>query len=329
VEHPVTEEITGQDLVEWQLRVASGEPLPKRQEELAIRGHAVEARLYAEDPTTGFLPSTGRLDHFQLEEEGVRIDTGVEEGDRISPFYDPMIAKLIVHADRRGEALAWLAQVLDGVEIWPVKTNAAFLAEAVSHPEFIAGQVDTGFIPRHLDTLVPAAEPDDGIWRLAAAGMAETSFSSGEERGPWGDLPGFRFNAPEDERVAISHRGQTRVIDRGVSGDMAAGSATWADKLVVFYQGQAFGFDWPGSGGGGGGSASDGSLLSPMPGRVLGVDVRQGDTVVAGQKLLTLEAMKMEHSLAAPFDGHVAELNAAEGAQVTEGTLLVRIESAA
>jgi 3-methylcrotonyl-CoA carboxylase alpha subunit len=326
VEHPVTEEITGVDLVEWQLRVASGERLPRRQEELSINGWAVEARLYAEDPATGFLPSIGRLDHFQFDDEGVRIDTGVEEGDRISPFYDPMIAKLIVHADGRGAALAGLARVLDRAEVWPVKTNAAFLAEAVSHPQFIAGQVDTGFIPRHIDTLVPAAEPDEGIWRLAAAALAETSYGPGDEAGPWGDLPGFRLNAPEDERVAISHRGQTRVVDRAVPGDMAAGSATWADKLVVFCQGQAFGFDWPGSGGGGGGSASDGSLLSPMPGRVLGVDVRQGDLVVAGQKLLTLEAMKMEHSLTAPFDGIVAELNAVEGGQVTEGTVLARVE---
>jgi 3-methylcrotonyl-CoA carboxylase alpha subunit len=326
VEHPVTEEITGQDLVEWQLRVASGEKLPLAQEQLAIRGHAVEARLYAEDPATGFLPSTGRLDHFVIESRDARVDTGVEEGDRISPFYDPMIAKLIVHAGDRGEALAGLARVLDGIEVWPVRTNAGFLAEAVSHPEFMAGSVDTGFIPRHIDSLVPPAEPDESIWRLAAAAMAETQFGSADGAGPWGELAGFRLNGSDDSRVPLSHRGETRVIDRGLPGDMAAGAATWADKLVVFYQGQAFGFDWPGTGGSIGGSASDGSLLSPMPGRVIGVDVRQGDTVAAGQKLLTLEAMKMEHSLTAPFDGIVAELNAAEGAQVTEGTLLVRVE---
>jgi 3-methylcrotonyl-CoA carboxylase alpha subunit len=329
VEHPVTEEITGQDLVEWQLRVASGEPLPKRQEELSIRGHAVEARLYAEDPSTGFLPSTGRLDHFVLDET-VRIDTGVEEGDRISPHYDPMIAKIIVHAEARGKALAELARVLDDVEIWPVRTNAAFLAEAVCHDEFVAGSVDTGFIPRHIDSLVPPAEPDDAIWRLAAAAMAGTEFSEGgRENDPWQALEGFRLNGPEDLRVAISYRGETRVVDRAVPADMAAGSATYADKLVVFYQGRAFGFDWPGEGGAAGsGAASDGVLLSPMPGRVIAVEVREGDKVTKGQRLVTLEAMKMEHSLTAPFDGVVAELGAAAGAQVSEGDALVLVEKA-
>src|SRR6478672_6263828 len=135
VEHPVTEEITGQDLVEWQLRVASGEPLPLRQEELSIRGHAMEARLYAEDPAHEFLPSTGRLEHFVLGEEG-RIETGVEEGDAISPFYDPMIAKLIASGEDREDTLAELAAILDGVEVWPVRTNAGFLFNALTHPEF-------------------------------------------------------------------------------------------------------------------------------------------------------------------------------------------------
>ena len=130
VEHPVTEEITGQDLVEWQLRVASGEPLPKTQDELSINGHAIEARLYAEDPAKGFLPSVGRLDHFDLGDEG-RIETGVEEGDAISPFYDPMIAKLIASGESRDEAIDELAAMLDGVEVWPVRTNAAFLFNAL------------------------------------------------------------------------------------------------------------------------------------------------------------------------------------------------------
>jgi 3-methylcrotonyl-CoA carboxylase alpha subunit len=327
VEHPVTEEITGQDLVEWQLRVASGEKLPLRQEELRISGHAVEARLYAEDPSTGFLPSTGRLDHFVLD-KAVRIDTGVEEGDRISPHYDPMIAKIIAHSDDRAQALIDLARVLDDVEIWPVRTNATFLAEAVCHPEFIAGSVDTGFIPRHIDSLVAPAEPEDEIWRLAAAAMAATEFGeAAREYDPWHGLEGFRLNAPEDLRVAISYRGETRVIDGAFREPMAAGSSTYADKLVVFYQGRAFGFDWPGEAGAGtGGAASDGALLSPMPGRVIAVEVRQGDRVAKGQKLLTLEAMKMEHSLTAPFEGVVAELNAVEGGQVSEGTLLVRVE---
>jgi 3-methylcrotonyl-CoA carboxylase alpha subunit len=326
VEHPVTEEITGQDLVEWQLRVASGEELPKRQEELSINGWAMEARLYAEDPTTGFLPSTGTLDHFELSDH-VRIDTGVEQGSVISPFYDPMIAKVIATGATRGEAIAALTEALDETEIWPVKTNAAFLAEAASHPEFAGGDVDTGFIPRHLDALVPPAAPDASIWRLAAAAMASSSFSDHDEQGPWSEMEGFRLNREDDLRVALSHSGETRLVDRAVPADMAAGSATWLDKLVVFYQGQAFGFDWPGRGGSaGGGAAGDGALISPMPGKIIAVEVRRGDVVAKGQKLLTLEAMKMEHSLVAPFDGVVAELSAVTGGQVSEGTLLARIE---
>src|SRR6187399_1986747 len=147
VEHPVTEEITGQDLVEWQLRVASGEKLPLKQGELFIDGHAIEARLYAEDPARGFLPSVGRLEHFDLGEDG-RIETGVEEGDAISPFYDPMIAKLVAHGDDRAEAIGELAAILDEVEVWPVHTNAGFLFNALLQPEFGASEIDTGFIER-------------------------------------------------------------------------------------------------------------------------------------------------------------------------------------
>src|SRR5207342_2877608 len=159
VEHPVTEEITGQDLVEWQLRVASGEPLPKRQDELGINGHAIEARLYAEDPAKGFLPSVGTLEHFDLGEDG-RIETGVEEGDAISPFYDPMIAKLVARGDTREEAIGELASILDEAAVWPVKTNAGFLFNALLDEDFSDARIDTGFIERKLDQLVPNADPD-------------------------------------------------------------------------------------------------------------------------------------------------------------------------
>src|SRR5262249_40694780 len=162
VEHPVTEEITGQDLVEWQLRVASGEKLPKTQDELSITGHAIEARLYAEDPVKGFLPSVGRLEHFNLGEDG-RIETGVEEGDTISPFYDPMIAKLIASGEDRDEAIDGLAAIFDGIEVWPVKTNAGFLFNALTHPDFGAEKISTGFIEQHLAELVPDAEADGTI----------------------------------------------------------------------------------------------------------------------------------------------------------------------
>jgi 3-methylcrotonyl-CoA carboxylase alpha subunit len=324
VEHPVTEEITGQDLVEWQLRVASGEPLPLRQDELRIRGHAMEARLYAEDPAHEFLPSTGRLDHFVLGGR-IRIDTGVEEADRISPYYDPMIAKLIAYAPTRGEAIARLVDVLEGVEVWPVKTNAAFLARAAADTDFGAGEVDTGFIPAKIGELVPDPAPPEGVWSLAAAAMLASDFGGGEQADPWRALQGFRANADPDERVAVRHGGETRLVAPGAPAEGAA--TAQGETMLVFAGGQAYAFTLPGAGGGAaGGSASDGAMVSPMPGRVISVDVRQGDKVAKGQKLLTLEAMKMEHSLVAPFDGVVAEFNAREGEQVSEGTLLVRVE---
>src|SRR3954471_7924810 len=158
VEHPVTEEITSQDLVEWQLRVASGEKLPKTQEELTITGHAIEARLYAEDPAKGFLPSVGRLNTLVLP-DCVRVETGVEPGDEVSSFYDPMIAKLVAAGETRDDAIDELAAMLDGVEVWPVRTNAGFLFNALTHPDFQAAKIDTGFIEKHLDGLVPEPEP--------------------------------------------------------------------------------------------------------------------------------------------------------------------------
>ena len=327
VEHPVTEEISGQDLVEWQLRVASGEPLPKRQEELGINGWAMEARLYAEDPAHEFLPSIGRLDHFDLG-RSIRIVTGVEEGDRISPYYDPMIAKLISSGATRDEAIDGLIDALDQVEIWPVRTNAAFLARAAAHPDFRAGDVDTSFIPSRIDSLVPPAEPSKAVWSMAAEAMLAADFgSSGEPGGPWAALQGFRANAEPSLQVALRHGGETRTIALSEDDELEGVATAAGDSILVFSEGQAFAFTLPGAGGAAGGSAaSDGSLASPMPGRIISVEVRQGDKVAKGRKLLTLEAMKMEHSLAAPFDGIVVELNAAEGAQVTEGTLLARIE---
>jgi 3-methylcrotonyl-CoA carboxylase alpha subunit len=326
VEHPVTEEITGQDLVEWQLRVASGEKLPLSQEELAIRGHAVEARLYAEDPAHEFLPSTGRLDHFVLP-RGVRVDTGVEEGDRISPHYDPMIAKVIAAAPTRGEALARLCEALDSVEVWPVRTNAGFLAECAAQRDFVAGEVDTAFIPSRLDSLVPDPEPGEGVWNLAATALLASDFGNGGEGEPWSALQGFRLNSDAGPAVAISHRGEVRAIEAGREVMLEGMATTSGETVIVFASGQAFAFTLPGAGGGGaGGSASDGTMLSPMPGRVISVEVRQGDKVGKGQKLLTLEAMKMEHGLTAPFDGVVAALAVGEGAQVSEGEMLVRVE---
>ena len=326
VEHPVTEEITGVDLVEWQLRVASGEALPKKQDELAITGHAIEARLYAEDPARDFLPSVGRLDHFDLggasDDFWGRIETGVEEGDEISPFYDPMIAKLIARGDDRDEAIAALADILDEVEVWPVRTNAGFLFNALLHPDFAAARLDTGFIARELGELVPDPEPDEAIWRGAAA----VALAEDEDEPEL--LPGFRLNAAPAAHVALGQGGKFRSITLADDGDIAPVSGFRDDeRVVVFLEGQAYAFD-RNARGSVGAAAGDGAIIAPMPGKVTAVDVAAGDSVTKGQRLLTLEAMKMEHGLVAPFDGIVAEFNTHQGAQVQVDAVLVRIEKA-
>jgi 3-methylcrotonyl-CoA carboxylase alpha subunit len=318
VEHPVTEEITCQDLVEWQLRVASGEPLPKRQDELAITGHAIEARLYAEDPSTGFLPSTGRLDHFDLGDDG-RIETGVEEGDAISPFYDPMIAKLVAQGADRDEAIDTLAAMLDGVEVWPVRTNAGFLCNCLLDEDFENARLDTGFIARRLDTLVPDNEPDDALWRAAAVVAL-----AAEEQPP---LAGFRLNAPPAPAAVLSFGADRRRILLDDAEDYAPASGFADDERVVLFEGgQAYAFERHARGGAAG-SVGNGSLLAPMPGKVTSVDVSAWERVAKGQRLLTLEAMKMEHAMLAPFDGVVAELNVETGAQVQVEALLARVEA--
>lgn len=323
VEHPVTEEITGQDLVEWQLRVASGEKLPKTQDELSINGWAIEARLYAEDPAKGFLPSVGSLDHFDLGDEG-RIETGVEEGDAISPFYDPMIAKLVARGDDRAEAIAELAAILDEVEVWPVRTNAGFLFNALLQPEFGAAEIDTGFIGRHLDELVPDAEPDDAIWRAAAA----VALAIDEDEESFGRLAGFRLNAPAHAGVALGRHGEFRTASTD-EGEFAAASGFRDDERVVaFYEGNAYEFELTARGSVGGHGVADGVITAPMPGKVTAVEVSKGEIVTKGQRLLTLEAMKMEHGLTAPFDGKVTELGTQAGSQVTEGAILARVEAA-
>jgi 3-methylcrotonyl-CoA carboxylase alpha subunit len=322
VEHPVTEEISGQDLVEWQLRVASGEPLPKTQDELMISGHAIEARLYAEDPAKGFLPSVGKLEHFDLGEEG-RIETGVEEGDQISPFYDPMIAKLIGRGEDREEAIGELASMLDDVEVWPVRTNAGFLFNAVLHPQFETGEIDTGFIERNLDDLVTDPEPAEAIWRGAAA----VALAIDEEEEELVGLAGFRLNSARNSRVSLGRPGEVRSvsIEDGEFADVSGFRDE--DRVVAFYEGQAYEFSLTVRGTGTTHGLHDGEVEAPMPGKVTAVEVSAGDRVEKGQRLLTLEAMKMEHALTAPFDGRVAELNASKGGQVTEGQLLVRVEA--
>ncbi len=310
VEHPVTEEITGQDLVEWQLRVASGEPLPKRQHELAIDGWAMEARLYAEDPAKGFLPSIGTLERFDLGTTA-RVDTGVEQGAEISPFYDPMIAKVIAWGEDRETAREALAYALDGAVVWPVRSNAGFLVEALDHPDFVSGTLDTGLIAREGDALMPPTHPTEEALADAAGALVSAD-----------PIAGFRLNAAPRRCATFLLDGEPVEVEL----DGQAGTTSAFDDVLISEAGQTWQLKpWRASGVAAGGAA-DGAILSPMPGRIIAVDVAAGDTVAKGQKLVTLEAMKMEHSLTAPFDGIVADLNAIEGGQVTEGTMLVRIE---
>ncbi|MES3083917.1 acetyl/propionyl/methylcrotonyl-CoA carboxylase subunit alpha [Sphingomonas faeni] len=316
VEHPVTEEITGQDLVEWQLRVASGEPLPKRQDELAIDGWAMEARLYAEDPATGFLPSVGPLHHLRLPDD-IRIETGVEQGGEVSPFYDPMMAKLVVHERTREAAIEELWEATTDVEVWPVRTNSGFLARLCLEDDFRSGQVDTGLIARRIDDIAQARSLEDYQLREVASALTVL-----DPMQPWGAGTGFRVNGSSVRSARLlDDRGNVHVVDDFEVTERAA-----QEEATYFYLGDAYGFSLDRPRGAGAGLAADGAILSPMPGRIIAVDVAAGDTVAKGQKLVTLEAMKMEHSLTAPFDGIVADLNAIEGGQVTEGTMLVRIE---
>ncbi|MBX7458193.1 acetyl/propionyl/methylcrotonyl-CoA carboxylase subunit alpha [Qipengyuania sp. 1NDH17] len=320
VEHPVTEEITGVDLVEWQLRVASGEPIPLKQDDLFIDGHSIEARLYAEDPSGGFLPSTGPLDHFDLGVEG-RIETGVEEGDMISPYYDPMVAKLVVWGETRAEAIDQLAEIAESVEIWPVKTNAAFIANCLRDEDFEDANLDTGFIEAKLDTLVSSDEADEEIWQTAADFVALAETEDHE------DLPlGLRLNAPGVLSATLTHKGETRKVAAAQASaeDVATGFVDPA-RVVVFADGQSFVFDRQ-SRGSGAAAAGDGAIIAPMPGKVIAVDVAEGDKVTAGQRLMVLEAMKMEHALTAPFDGTVTELSAATGGQVQVEAVLAVVE---
>jgi 3-methylcrotonyl-CoA carboxylase alpha subunit len=344
VEHPVTEEITGQDLVEWQLRVASGEALPKRQDELWVNGWAMEARLYAENPTTGFLPSTGKLIHFQLAKpHGVntRIETGVRQGDMISPFYDPMIAKLIVHAATRPEAIAGLTTTCERVKCWPVSTNAAFLANLLGEPDFEDGNVDTGLIAREIEDLLPETDPSETALQSVALLAVDRAMGGqpshtrdtyhSRPRSPWNWERGFRLNrvqAPTVVRLS-ANRTTYDVVFKEMSSDDADWAETVDEGYLIVEAGNTFVLTEARVEGGAGGGAADGAILSPMPGRIIAVEVAAGDTVTKGQKLVTLEAMKMEHSLTAPFDGTIAELDAETGGQVSEGKMLVRVEKAA
>jgi 3-methylcrotonyl-CoA carboxylase alpha subunit len=249
----------------------------------------------------------------------LRVDSGVEQGGEVSPYYDPMIAKLIAHGETRDEAIDRLEAGIDDTEVWPVKTNAGFLGALLQHADFISGDVDTGLIARDGDALVQPPEPESEELAEVAANLAA---SPGE--GPWSVALGFRLNAAPYAVARLRD-------DHGVVHEVAlveVNVAEPAHDVLAFTGGFARRYTLDRHEGGGHHGALDGDILSPMPGRIIAVEVAAGDAVTKGQKLLTLEAMKMEHTLTAPFDGVVAELNATPGAQVQVEALLVRVQAA-
>ena len=365
VEHPVTEFITGTDLVAWQLAVAAGQPLPKRQDELMIRGHALEARLYAEDADKGFLPSIGTLRHLRLPRESahVRVDTGVEQGDTITPFYDPMIAKLIVWDVDRDAALRRMQQALADCQVVGVTTNAGFLRRLVGTASFSQARLDTALIEREQDALAAPAAGDEALWTLAAIAAAVTTaraeVDARDPRSPWQAQDGWRIGVSASRLLPLQQgerqhtlRVQTQPggwqvqrdaeLAQQVSGrfadgqlDVALDGQRWRagvlrdDSQVYLFtaQGQQRFTVHDPVGESEQATADAGSLLAPMPGRIVATLVEPGSKVSRGTPLVVLEAMKMEHTLAAPADGTVHGYRAKAGEQVGDGAVLVDFEA--
>jgi acetyl/propionyl-CoA carboxylase alpha subunit len=326
VEHPVTEAITGYDLVEWQLRVASGEKLPAMQKDIQATGHAVEARLYAEDPQSGFLPSIGKLERLHLP-DGVRVDTGVREGDSVSPFYDPMIAKVIAYADTREAALAKLADALASSQIAGVKTNNAFLIRCLRSPDFISGDIDTGFIGRHEADLLHGSLDTAQVLSIAARQVLSEYASPSDD--PWNTQDGFRLSGFAEQAAEFVVDGKRTAVP---FADLPSGGQTLRlsnGDIAVMDQGETFAarpYD-PFAAAEASGVASD-RVITPMPGKIIQLLVKAGDTVKRGQPLAVLEAMKMEHTLSAPADAKVASVEVSQGDQVNDGAVVVRFETA-
>lgn len=371
VEHPVTEMITGTDLVEWQLRVAAGEPLPLTQQQLQINGHAIEARVYAENPEKGFLPSIGTLRHLRTpaavefmlggsagQPAAFRIDSGVREGDTISPFYDPMIAKLIVWGKDRREALTNMALALSQYQIVGLHSNIAFLARLMASRAFSAADLDTGLIERNQAELFPpVAAPQTTTVALAVAALLQSEQQGGGD--PWQTGHGWRMNLNLLRTLAFSHEEQAfnvqleyfsagwklhlngqihtlkilkadgshlqiQVDDRTVGGQVV----TDGEQLHVFAAGVHCVLQYHDAlAHAGEAEAEGGRLTAPMPGKIVAVLGNAGQSVSKGQPLLIMEAMKMEHTISAPHDGVIGDVLYAVGDQVAEGAQLLAFQS--
>jgi 3-methylcrotonyl-CoA carboxylase alpha subunit len=373
VEHPVTEMVTGQDLVEWQLRVAAGEPLPLGQAALKLDGHAIEARLYAENPARGFLPSTGALKHLRMPEgveftigDGarapVRIDSGVREGDTITPFYDPMIAKLIVHGADRDEALARMNRALRACEVVGPHTNVEFLQRIVTSEPFATADLDTGLIERHHDALfAPLAKPFKEALALACAALMTREGGTAHGASPWDALAHWRLNGGYRQKIewrdieadsafaaTYVRDGEARLLEYAggrepfewqagegpheyvatIGGVRVKGRVfVDGDVFHVFCLGAALAFEWKNLlAHAADAEHGEGRLTAPMPGKVIAVLVEPGAVVEKGTPLIVMEAMKMEHTIGAPAAGKVAEVLYAVGDQVADGAQLLVME---
>jgi 3-methylcrotonyl-CoA carboxylase alpha subunit len=354
VEHPVTEAVTGLDLVEWQFRVAANEPLPLKQAQVGIDGHAVEARVYAEDPDRGFLPSTGTILALELPDD-IRVDSGVAAGGMVSPYYDAMIAKLIAHAPTRDAALDRLSGALDRTLVVGPRSNVAFLAALCRADEFRRGAVDTGFIDRNLAALTAGGAAVDraaaalGVTCLLARNMVDgrtydqpDSDDIFAAQSPWAARDGFQlgtarsFAVPvvvdgENASAMVSYDrdGPRATLDGARPATDAKVFEAGADVYVLRHGRQTrvrlADFSVPADVAVGG----DGVIKAPMHGRVLEILAAAGDRVTAGQSLAVIEAMKMEHTLRAPFAGVVAQVAVGSGTQVVEGAEIMVINPAA
>jgi 3-methylcrotonyl-CoA carboxylase alpha subunit len=348
VEHPVTEAITGLDLVAWQIRVARGEPLPISQQQVPLNGHAIEVRLYAEDPEHDFLPATGTLALYREGAAGAgrRFDSGVAEGDSVSPFYDPMLGKLIAWGEDREQARLRLLTMLDETLVGGVRTNLAFLRRILSHPAFAACELDTGFIPRHQQQLLPSpGELPERFWQLAADAWVQTEAAlqrADDSHSPWATRSGWRSAGAAEVDLHLSCQGTNRKVRAGNQahfGDdtLQADIEGTRQRLRCMRRGDTLYLQWHGElhaitrfdpiAAAEASHAQHGGLGAPMNGSIVRVLVEAGQAVEAGTALVVLEAMKMEHSIRAPEAGTVKALYCCEGEMVSEGTVLVELES--
>ena len=353
VEHPVTEAITGLDLVAWQIRVARGEPLPLSQDQVPLNGHAIEVRLYAEDPDHDFLPATGTLELYREPAAGPgrRVDSGVAEGDTVSPFYDPMLGKLIAWGENREEARQRLLAMLAETAVGGVRTNLAFLRRVLAHPAFAAAELDTGFIPRHQNALLPLVGGlPESFWQLAAEAfvLSEAQRVRGDDpHSPWSAASGWRAGLPAETDLLLrcgETQQQVRLRGDGAARVRLHGEQLWVEQdgvrrqHLVLRRGASLYLEWAGElrcvqrvdpiAEAEASHAHHGGLTAPMNGSIVRVLVEAGQRVEAGTALVVLEAMKMEHSIRAPQAGVVKGLYCSEGELVSEGTALVELEEA-